>query len=195
MALGGRDGRPRASGLCADLLDRIWAEVAVRLRAAMIRRSAAVCGVRAARWTAWATAVRRTSSGVGAREIWGTVRPTGVSVTKCWTSRASWCRSRITGAGSVMAAAVAAIRCDGVRAVKTASARVPQPGGPAHSVTVSSSQLERRLSIRTPACPSGATISTVPRSAASRRQPASVSGRTASAQYNDGLARKRPLPS
>ncbi len=95
-----------------------------------------------------------------------------------------------------MTAAVAAIRWDGVRAVKTASARVPQPRGPAHSVTVSSSHPEGRLSIMTPAWPSGATISTVPRSAGTPRfQPASVNGRTASAQYTDGFARKRPLPS
>lgn len=44
-----------------------------------------------------------------------------------------------------MAAAVAAMRWVGVRELKTAFARVPQPGGPAHSVTASSSLLERRL--------------------------------------------------
>lgn len=41
---------------------------------------------------------------------------------------------------------------------RLASAWVPQPGGLAHKVTVLSFQPEKRLSIRTPACPSGAMI-------------------------------------
>jgi hypothetical protein len=47
---------------------RFCAAPVERLCAAITRRSAAVRGARAARCTAWVTAVRRTSSGVGARE-------------------------------------------------------------------------------------------------------------------------------
>lgn len=96
---------------CAGLLDRIGAEAGVRLRAAIARRSAAVCGAHAARWTAWVTAVRRTSSGVGVRETGASATgATGVSVTRCSTLRWIWSRSRITGAELAMVAAVAAIR-------------------------------------------------------------------------------------
>ncbi|WP_374206910.1 hypothetical protein [Streptomyces noursei] len=50
------------------------------------------------------------------------------------------------GVGSTSAAAVAAIKCFGVLAVKASSARVPQPGGPAHKVT-SSAQHRRRSAV------------------------------------------------
>ncbi|GAA2278311.1 hypothetical protein GCM10010234_13310 [Streptomyces hawaiiensis] len=46
-----------------------------------------------------------------------------------------WWRSRTTGVDFAITA-VAATKWDGVGAVKVASARVPQPGGPAHSSTV-----------------------------------------------------------
>lgn len=61
---------------------------------------------------------------------------TGVIVTRCCIRRSIWWRSRTTGVDSAITAAVAAIKWDGVRAVNVASARVPWPGGPAHSSTV-----------------------------------------------------------